>query len=132
MTSTQRRYRMNIKAALATRMRLNMWEGNYKKALEDAQLLIDSYNPSWISGLDAGNKNTMDLTFSTEGLFVIETYERFKNIYQNCFQVINPGSETANNNALCLSNNQVMELYETTGCGISDWRYTTCLQGRSK
>lgn len=129
MTSTQRRYRMNIKAALATRMRLNMWEGNYKKALEDAQLLIDSYNPSWISGLDAGNKNTMDLTFSTEGLFVIETYERFKNIYQNCFQVINPGSETANNNALCLSNNQVMELYETTGCGISDWRYTTCLQG---
>ena len=40
-------YRMNLRAALATRMRLNMWEGNYAAANKDVQTLKDNYQLTW-------------------------------------------------------------------------------------
>lgn len=118
-----RKYRMNIKAALAIRMRLNMWEGNYEAAYQDAKTLIDKYQLSFTQGLSDRDENMRDLTFSSEMLFGLETYQRFEDIAKKYFQLTaNDGSNT-NNDALCLSKDRLKDIYEIDGDGASDYRY---------
>lgn len=97
-----RQFRMNIKAALAVRMRLNLWEGNYTAAYADAKILIEKYQLSFTAGLDR-DKNMRDLTFSSEMLFGLETFNRYEQIVEKYFQVITGVTSSENNNALCLT-----------------------------
>ena len=72
-------YRMNLRAALATRMRLNMWEGNYAAANKDVQTLKDNYQLTWIAESDLLKaKKEQDLAFSKEMLFGLEGFKRYE------------------------------------------------------
>ena len=121
----QRQYRMNIKAALATRMRLNLWEGNYAAAKQDAAELID-LGLSWATRLD-GAENERDLTFSAEMVFGVETFERMDNVVTPYFALVEQVGDKGSNmnyNALYLPGSRVDELYEiANNVGVSDWRY---------
>ena len=109
-------YRMSLKSTLATRMRLNMWEGNYDAAYEDAITLIP-FQTDWVSGLD-GNEKDRDLTFSKEMLFGVQTHERFENIVKKFFKL------TAADD-LNMPDSRVNDIFEiATNVGASDWRYT--------
>ena len=120
---TVRPYRMSLKAALATRMRLNMWEGNYENALTDAQMLIDDFSPTWNNTLD-NNENVRDLAFSTEMLFGVETFERFENTVKTYFKLTVADGLNMNYAAFYLPESRVNEIYEVDeGIGSADWRY---------
>lgn len=120
---TVRPYRMSLKAALATRMRLNMWEGNYENALTDAQMLIDDFSPTWNNTLD-NNENLRDLAFSTEMLFGVETFERFENTVKTYFKLTVADDLNMNYSAFYLPESRVNEIYEVNGgIGSADWRY---------
>ena len=116
----KRKFRMNLKAALALRMRLYMWEGKYDEAYTDAMTLME-FEPTWVNSLDAA-ENERDLTFSTEMLFGVETYQRFDNIVKTYFQ-LKDGIGTTNQQAFYLRKERLDNLYETKELGISDWRY---------
>lgn len=119
------KYRMNLLASLATRMRLNMWEGNYEQAYEDATTLTDSgFRIFWTEGLD-NDPEFRDLTFSSEMLFGVQTYERFDNIIKPYFKIsANDDGSVNNASRLTLSKDRVEEIYEcSSGIGASDWRY---------
>lgn len=117
-----RKFRMNMKAALAVRMRLNMWEGNYDAAYQDAKTLIDEYSLSFTQGLSDRDANLRDLAFSSEMLFGVETYQRFENTVKKYFQTTDNEGNNQNTNALCLSNERYKEVYETESVGASDYR----------
>lgn len=116
-----RQFRMNIKAALAVRMRLNLWEGNYTAAYADAKILIEKYQLSFTAGLDR-DKNMRDLTFSSEMLFGLETFNRYEQIVEKYFQVITGVTSSENNNALCLTSALYQDIFETSSCGATDVR----------
>lgn len=116
-------YRMSLKSTLATRMRLNMWEGNYDAAYEDAITLIP-FQTDWVSGLD-GNEKDRDLTFSKEMLFGVQTHERFENIVKKFFKLTAADDLNMNYQALYLPDSRVNDIFEiATNVGASDWRYT--------
>lgn len=118
-----RQHRMNLKAALALEMRLYMWEGNYEEAYNTASAL-DEMQLGFASGLDNDEKGR-DLTYSSEMLFGLETYERFEKITKPYFKLTADDDRNMNYNALYLSKSRVEELYEIgAGVGASDWRYT--------
>lgn len=119
----QRKYRMNLRGALATRMRLNLWEGNYAAAKEDAETLLDGSGLPFLDAM-SGSDASLDLTFSAEMLFGVETYERFDNVIERYFSLTEGESAQMNYDALYLPQSRVNELYEIgTGVGVSDWRY---------
>lgn len=124
-TWAQRCYRMNLKAALATQMRLNMWEGNYAAAKQDAEELID-LGLAWAIRLD-DEENERDLTFSAEMVFGVETFERMDNVVTPYFALVEQVGENGSNmnyNALYLPQARADELYEiASNVGTSDWRY---------
>ena len=114
---------MSLKSTLATRMRLNMWEGNYDAAYEDAITLIP-FQTDWVSGLD-GNEKDRDLTFSKEMLFGVQTHERFENIVKKFFKLTAADDLNMNYQALYLPDSRVNDIFEiATNVGASDWRYT--------
>jgi len=117
-------YRMNLPAALAVRMRLNMWEGNYEQAYEDAIFLTDNnFSVSWSTLLDV-DENQRDLTFSNEMLFGVQTHERFENVVKPYFKLLAKDNLNSNGSALCLTKTRVESIYEINeGIGASDWRY---------
>ena len=118
----KRRYRMNLNAALAVRMRLNMWEGNYEKAKKDAKALTES-GVSWVSNLDQ-DKELRDLTFSSEMLFGVQTHDRFEKVVKRFFKLTNADDLNTNYEALYLSSTRLDDLYEVkAGFGAADWRY---------
>ena len=126
----QRCYRMNLKAALATQMRLNLWEGNYPAAKQDATELID-LGLTFTNRME-GAQEELDLTFSTEMVFGVETFERMDNVVTPYFALVErvaggegqPGASSMNYNALYLPQSRVDEMYEiAANIGTSDWRY---------
>lgn len=121
----QRKYRMNIRGAVATRMRLNLWEGNYAAAKQDALKLVDM-GLSFTNRLD-GAKENADLTCSDEMLFGVETFERMDNVYTPYFSLVEyvgEGASNMNYNALYLPLERVNSLYEIgSNVGTSDKRY---------
>lgn len=117
-----RPYRMNLKAALAVRMRLNMWEGHYKEAYADAAELLE-FGPSWVSSLDADEKGR-DLTFSAEMLFGVQTHDRFEQVVKRYFKLTNADDLNMNYDALYLPKSRVEDIFEiAAGFGAADWRY---------
>lgn len=118
-----RKFRMNIKATLAVRMRLNLWEGNYTAAYLDAKTLIEKYQLSFTAGLTDRDNYMRDLTFSSEMLFGVETFQRFEKITKKYFQMTMGESGNPNSDALCLSKDRLTETFETGGDGASDYRY---------
>ena len=105
------------------RMSLNMWEGNYDAAYEDAITLIP-FQTDWVSGLD-GNEKDRDLTFSKEMLFGVQTHERFENIVKKFFKLTAADDLNMNYQALYLPDSRVNDIFEiATNVGASDWRYT--------
>lgn len=125
-TWTQRRYRMNIRGALATQMRLNLWEGNYAAAKQDALELINLGIP-FTNQLNGGDPASMDLACSNEMLFGVETFERMDNVITSYFVLeerIGENTIGINYNALYLPEDRVESLYEiATNVGTSDVRY---------
>lgn len=122
-TSAQRKYRMNIRGAMAARMRLNMWEGNYAAAKQDAKYLIEQHSLSFVREM-SGALSALDLTFSAEMLFGVETFERFDRVIMRYFSLTEGESLQPNYDALYLQQARVDELYEIkNGVGVSDWRY---------
>lgn len=120
---TQRQYRMNLKAALAMRMRLNLWEGNYPAAKQDAQELLD-LGLTFTTMMENG-----DFTCTQEMLFGVETFERMDNVVTPYFalevskEIGGVGTSQMNYDALYLPPEQVNTLYESSSDGVSDWRY---------
>lgn len=118
-----RKFRMNLKGAMATRMRLNLWEGNYGAAKEDANYLI-KLGHGFVKSMD-WDEHERDLTFSAEMLFGVETFERFDKIVIPSFKLTLDDGSSMNYQALYLPKTRVEDLYEIkTGVGSSDWRYT--------
>ena len=119
----QRKYRMTIRGAMATRLRLNMWEGNYAAAKQDAEALIATNTLPFLTEM-TGASSALDLTFSAEMLFGVETFKRFDNVIRDYFSLTEGEGSQMNYNALYLSQARVDELYEIkNGVGVSDWRY---------
>lgn len=120
---TSRMFRMNLKGAMATRMRLNLWEGNYGAAKEDANYLI-KLGHGFVKSMD-WEEDERDLTFSDEMLFGVETFERFDKIVIPSFKLTLDDGTNMNLQALYLPKSRVEDLYEIkTSVGLSDWRYT--------
>lgn len=115
-----RKYKMNIKAAVATRMRLNLWEGNYADAYQDAKKLIEGEYLYFTPNLDREDK-AKDLTYSSEMLFGLEAFQRFDNIIKTYFEPKN--KENKNVNAFVLTEERIKEIFETSGDGASDNRF---------
>ena len=124
-TADLTKYRMNLKAAMATRMRLNMWEGNYDEAYEDALTLKDSYSPVWMAEGDLTNSDVtrVDLTFSKEMFFGLEAHERFEQVIERNFK---RKSNNMNDNSqfMSLPEERAFKIYEREeGLANADWRY---------
>lgn len=120
---SQRKFRMNIRGALATQMRLNLWEGDYAAAKEDAEELLDGSGLPFLDDM-SGEDASLDLTFSYEMLFGVETFERFENVIERYFSLTEGESLQTNYDALYLPQDRVDEIYEIgSGVGVSDWRY---------
>ena len=120
-----RPYRMNLRAALATRMRLNMWEGNYEQAYKDTRILQEDYTLAWITqdDLPEAVKN-QDLTFSKEMLFGLEAFERFEKITDPCFRRYVADGRNSNGQFMGLPEDRADEIFEKNkGLAEPDWRY---------
>lgn len=120
--------RMNIKAAMATRMRLNMWEGDYRAALADATYLIEELTVPWMAETNITDEEeaARDRTFSTEQLFGVETFQRFDNVVTPYYKTtVTTGTvDNMNYNALFLSDTRANMLYEVDAMGDIDYRLT--------
>ena len=72
----------------------------------------------------SGEDASLDLTFSYEMLFGVETFERFDNVIERYFSLTEGESLQTNYDALYLPQDRVDEIYEIgSGVGVSDWRY---------
>lgn len=121
--ATKTKYRMNLKAAMATRMRLNMWEGNFEDAYQDAYALRDTYTLTWVARTDLEtDENKRDLTFSKEMIFGLEAFERFDNIIDVYFRRLAADNLNTNGQFLCLPSERATEIYEAD-LKDADWRY---------
>ena len=117
-------YRMNLRAALATRMRLNMWEGNYAAANKDVQTLKDNYQLTWIAESDLLKaKKEQDLAFSKEMLFGLEGFKRYESVIEPLFRRYIGNEINKNPQLLSLLNTRANEIYERDkGLSVADWR----------
>lgn len=133
-----RTYHMNHLGALATKMRVMMWESaekNSDKILEIADYLMKTANIQWISDANINSVNIADrdLTFSTEQLFGIETFERFKYSVERFFKITLTTASTVNPNAVYIGESKANKLYEiSSGIGASDCRYMRLFNSGSK
>lgn len=128
------KYRMNLRAAIATRMRLGLWEGNYDAALEDAQTLRLTYDLDWIALSDLPSDETQqDLTFSKEMLFGLEGFERYDNVIDGFFSRKTANGLSDNMQFLCLPETRANEIYEKdAGLADTDWRYVYWWQEKAE
>ena len=126
-SASQRKYRMNLRAAMATRMRLNLWEGNYQEAYEDTQTLqSNDYPLQWITagGLTTDDKSK-DLTFAKEMIFGVQTYERYEKVWKTYFKRLAADDLNSNSNFMSMKKEDGEERYEVeSGLGVADYRYT--------
>jgi len=123
-SSTVRPYRMNIKGVIATRMRLNLWEGNYTESYKDANYLINTLTTSWVQEgiINSADEAVRDYTFSSEQLFGVETYDRFDSWVQDLYQY-KDGTQY-NYKGFYITKNTVNSIYEINeNVGASDFRY---------
>lgn len=118
-------YRMSLKSTLATRMRLNMWEGNYDEAYEDAMTLQSSDYPlQWVAQTDLQEGTSQDLVLSKEMLFGLKAYDRFEQIWKPYFKRMDENDNNQNTNFLGISEEHAHEIYEReAGFADADWRY---------
>lgn len=120
------KYRMNLKAAIATRMRLYMWEGNYEKAYQDSRTLQSTDYPlTWISMAELPDDETRrDLTFAKEMLFGLQAHERFDKVINVYFRRMDENGLNENRQFLTLPEERATEIYEKDkGYTQADWRY---------
>lgn len=121
------KYRMSLKAAIGTRMRLSMWEGNFDLAYEDSQTLQSSDYPlSWIdkSADLPTSEEAQDLTFVKEMIFGLQAHERYDKVAKTYFSKYAEDGRTENSQCLTLTKTRGEALYEAeTGCAIEDYRY---------
>ena len=119
------KYRMNLRGAIATRMRLNMWEGNYDEAYEDAMTLQSSDYPlQWVAQTDLQEGTSQDLVLSKEMLFGLKAYDRFEQIWKPYFKRMDENDNNQNTNFLGISEEHAHEIYEReAGFADADWRY---------
>ena len=117
-------YRMSLKSTLATRMRLNMWEGNYAAANKDVQTLKDNYQLTWIAESDLLKaKKEQDLAFSKEMLFGLEGFKRYESVIEPLFRRYIGNEINKNPQLLSLLNTRANEIYERDkGLSVADWR----------
>lgn len=130
------KYRMSLKAAIATRMRLGMWEGNFNSAYEDSQKLQSGDYPlSWIdktADLPTDEK-AQDLTFVKEMIFGLQAHERYDKVAKPYFSRYAEDGRSDNNQFLCLTKARGEKLYEAEiGCAIEDYRYNYWWQERTE
>lgn len=125
--ATKTKYRMNLRAAIATRMRLNMWEGNYDKAYQDSRTLQSTNYPlKWISmeELPADDQTKQDLTFGKEMIFGLEAHERFDKVINVYFRRKTENGLNENPQFMSLPEDRASEIYEQDkGYATADWRY---------
>lgn len=128
------KYRMNLRAAIATRMRLSLWEGNYDAALEDARTLRQTYSLAWINSEDLPTEEArQDLTFSKEMLFGLQGYERFDEVIDVYFRRKDANGINDNAQFLCLPDTRANEIYEKdAGLADTDWRYVYWWQEKAE
>lgn len=124
-----RMFRMNIRSAIATRMRLEMWQGDSEGALKDAERLITELPVAWINNDVINHPDVInrDLTFSTEQLFGVETYKRFDNVVKRYFKLTANDDLNINYDAMYISDTRCKQLFEIEGDdapGASDYRWT--------
>ena len=119
------KYRMNLRGAIATRMRLNMWEGNYDEAYEDAMTLQSSDYPlQWVAQTDLQEGTSQALVLSKEMLFGLKAYDRFEQIWKPYFKRMDENDNNQNTNFLGISEEHAHEIYEReAGFADADWRY---------
>lgn len=70
---------MNCGRRWHTRMRLNMWEGNYAAANKDVQTLKDNYQLTWIAESDLLKAKRAGFGFS-KMLFGLEGFKRYESV----------------------------------------------------
>lgn len=123
---TKTKYRMNLRAAIATRMRLYMWEGNYDEAYKDSRTLQSTEYPlTWISMAELpADVTQQDLTFAKEMIFGLEAHERFDKVINVYFRRKTENGLNDNSQFLSLPEDRASEIYERDkGIATADWRY---------
>lgn len=124
----KRAFRFNIKAAYATRMRINLWEGNEQAAYDDAEKLINpngNLGTGWIPDhrMITDEKNR-DLTFFSEQLFGLETFKRYDDVIKLYFSEKLNENPNKNQQCLCLSALKAETTFEiSTNVGTTDYRF---------
>lgn len=122
--ATKTKYRLNLRAAIATRMRLNMWEGNYNEAYDDAMTLQSTYALTWASESDFMEGAGRDLPLSKEMLFGLQAHKHFEDVWKSYFKRYAEDDINSNNNFMGLKADNAYELYEReAGLADADWRY---------
>lgn len=125
-----RNFRLNYWAAKALQARILMWEGTPEaksQACKIAEELIENAPYVWASEGGTMVKNgewwKSDLLFRAEHLFTLAV-EKLANYQANWFDASSPNSTY---NVVFLTQEKAEEIYESPGCGDSDWRFTECL-----
>lgn len=131
-----RSYHFNYHSALATKMRILMWQGgNEDEVIEISNYLIETATIPWISdaNINSVSKAEKDLTFSTEQLFGVETFDRFELTVKPYFKITITTDYTVNMKAVYVSNTKAEKLYEIKeNIGVSDIRYNNWFNAGQK
>lgn len=130
----KRSYHFNYNAAVATKMRLLMWEGKegyVQEVLALGDALIKTGTLQWISADNINNViiSERDLSFSNEQLFGVETYDRQEFIIERYFKVTLSTEFTSNSNAMFIPKTKADDIFEIMeDIGVSDYRYLRQLE----
>lgn len=122
---SDRSYRFNYNAALATRMRVKQWEGDDEEVLKIADYIIKKANINWIaqSNINNADQKQRDLSFSSEQLFGLELFKRFEDV-KLYFKLTVNDNLNMNYQCLYLTKSAVDSRFEVSTVGASDYRYT--------
>lgn len=131
-----RSYHFNYHSALAAKMRILMWQGGSEdEVISISDYLIGTANIPWISdgNINSVNQAEKDLTFSTEQIFGVETFNRFKLTVEPYFKITITTDYTVNMRAVYISNIKAEKLYEIKeNIGVSDIRYNNWFNAGQK
>lgn len=121
-----RGYRFNYWAAVVTKARLAMWEGEYQTALDLTEEFINNNTIEWVDVVNDLNYYPQsygrDMTLSREYIFGLDVNRLYRNAGLQQYFNFSTGSYSSNEKNLYLDDSEFKILYEVNQEGAPDVR----------
>ncbi len=114
-----RKFRFNYWAAIATKARVLMWEGNYREALALAEKFIAESPIQFVQSSDLEGEDP-DRSFSREYIFGLEVHNLF--VSSDIKTYFGTQGSAATSNQMYVKGTRFANIYETESVGSSDFR----------